>query len=530
MSTKLNGYDVIIVGSGLGSIACASFIAQMYKLQVLVVEQNARPGGLSRAIVTDHDVELEIGIHQVGELEPDSMFSKLMSYISNGESSWKRLPDTFIKFHFPDFVYEVTAGEENQISRLSQLFPSEETNIRRYYKDIELITKWYRNFTTESLSNDKSRMSKLLDLEPGKIAMMTTEAYLHHRFTNDKLKSLIASHWTDYGLPPQTSAFLKHAILVNNHKNGVYYPNFGSTHLIDSIVKTITDNGGEFVFNSQVESIKYQDKKATSITIVNKESKEKTVVSAGIIISGIGLYNTYDKLLDKKLASEKLNILTTFKKQGVSFIKLFATLKSDPQSIGADASLSWVYPGYDHNQNFKKRSTFSEDYISQFSISFPSLKKEGSIKHSMKINTLVDHDAFMELLENGGKDENYPKLKQKIGKSLLNTAEKLYPGLTEMIDYWDIYTPASAKQDTAHYKGNIFGIPDTPERYLNLDFNCFTPLENVYITGSDITTSGVYGAILSGALTASAVFKDKQFFLKVIQKVSLEKMKKYPIK
>ncbi|MCJ7934765.1 MAG: NAD(P)/FAD-dependent oxidoreductase [Chryseobacterium sp.] len=525
MSTKLNVYDVIIIGSGLGSIACASFIAQMYNLKVLVVEQNKQAGGLSQAIVTDQDVELEIGIHQVGELEADSIFSKLMSYISDGKSSWRRLPDTFIKFHFPDFVYEVTAGEADQIYKLSRLFPSEEVNIHQYYRDIEQITKWYRNFTTESLNNDKSRMLKLLDLKPGKMAMMTTEAYLNHRFTNEKLKSLIASHWTDYGLPPQMSAFLKHAILVNNHKNGVYYPNFGSTQLIDSISDTIINNGGEFVFNSRVEEIIYEGKTAHSVTILNEITNEKTVLGANIIISGIGLYNTYGKLLDKNLAPEKLNALNGFKRQGVSFIKLFATLKSDPQSVGADQSLSWVYPGYDHNQNFKGRKALSKELISQFSISFPSLKKDRTTKHSMKINTLVDYDTFMEWLGNDELGENYKRIKQEIGESLLNAAEKLYPGLTELVDNWDLYTPMSATRDTKHYKGNIFGIPDTPERYMNLDFNCFTPLENVYVTGSDITTSGVYGAILSGALTASAAFKDKQFFLKVIQKVSLDKIK-----
>ncbi|WP_326983222.1 NAD(P)/FAD-dependent oxidoreductase [Chryseobacterium sp. MYb264] len=525
MSTKKNKYDVVIIGSGLGSIACASFIAKMYKLKVLVVEQNKKAGGLSQSIVTDHDVELEIGIHQVGELGSETLFSKLMSYISDGKSSWQKLPDPFIKFHFPDFVYEVTSGELNHISGLSRLFPSEEANIHQYYRDIEQVTKWYRNFTTESLNNNRLRLQKLLDLEPGKMAMMTTGDYLDHRFTNEKLKSLIASHWTDYGLPPHTSAFLKHALLVNNHKDGVYYPQFGSTQFIDSIVDTVVRNDGEFIFNSRVQEIKYEGKRAHSVAVINEETGEKTVVQASVVISGIGLYNTYGKLLDKNLAPEKLSAIESFKKHGVSFIKLFATLKHDPRSVGADATLSWVYPGYDHDQNFKERKTLPGEYISQFSLSFPSLKKNGNPIHSMKINTLVDYDAFTRWLGDQASGEDYERIKLEIGESLLDAAEKLHPGLRDLIDHWDLYTPASAKRDTGHYKGNIFGIPDIPERYKNLDLNCFTPLENVFVTGADITTSGVYGAVLSGALTASAAFKDKQFFLKIIQNTSLDKMK-----
>jgi len=191
MSAKTTIYDVAIIGSGLGSLACASFIAQMYGRRVVVIEQHSHPGGLSRALEAGKDASFEIGIHQVGELEPSSMFSKLMAYISQGQSVWRRLPETFIKFHFPDFVYEVTAGEANQIGKLSELFPGEKEQIAAYYKDVASITRWYRNYTTESTTGNKKRLLELLDSDPGRLAMMTTDEYLRYRFSDDKLRSLI---------------------------------------------------------------------------------------------------------------------------------------------------------------------------------------------------------------------------------------------------------------------------------------------------------------------------------------------------
>ena len=526
MEAKIQKYDVAIIGSGLGSLACASFIAQMYNLRVVVIEQHSQAGGLSQALVTDSNVSVEIGIHQVGELNASSMFSKLMAYISRDQSVWRKLPDTFIKFHFPDFVYEVTAGEANQVERLIGLFPLEENNIYQYYRDIESITKWYRNFTTESVNNDRGRLTELLNADAGLLAMMTTEEYLESRFSDPKLRSLIGCHWTDYGLPPNLSAFLKHAILVNNHKEGVYYPEFGSKHLIDSIAKAVEDKGGEFMFNSLVKEIGYEGNRATSITVLNKITREEVTLKADTIVSGIGVINTYTKLLDKKLVGDKLAALGEFKSHGVSFVKLFATLKSNPEGIGADASLSWVYPGYDHNQNFHDRNKLGSDLISQFSISFPSLKKTNTANHSMKINTLVDFSMFQQCDDTPGNDKNYLAIKARIARNLLDAAEKVYPGLGDLIEDWDLYTPISARRDTQHFNGNIFGIPDTPARYKNLDFNCYTPLENVFITGSDITSSGIYGAVLSGAITTTAIFKDKQFFLKVIQAVGKNRTSK----
>jgi len=424
-----------------------------------------------------------------------------------------------LRFHLPDLVYEVSAGETNQVRKLAALFPAEKENIRTYYNDVASITRWYRNFTTESITGNRERLNELLDTEQGRLAMMTTEEYLQQRFGDERLRSLIACHWTDYGLPPSLSAFLKHAILVNNHKEGVYYPEYGSKHLIDSIAESIEDQGGEFIFNSLVKEIRYEGKRATSMTVVNQLSLEETTIKADIFISGIGVINTYNRLFDKELAGDKLKALGDLTNHGVSFVKLFATLNANPETVGADASLSWVYPGYDHDQNFKDRNNIGSGPVSQFSVSFPSLKKSTGGKHTMKINTLVDISVFRQWEAEGSNGKDLQAMKDRIAATLLRAVEKMYPGIHELIESWDLYTPLSAKRDTQHHNGNIFGIPDTPMRYKNLDLSCYTPLENVYLTGCDITSSGIYGAVLSGALTTTAIFKDNNFFLNIVAAV-----------
>jgi len=516
-----SNYDIAIIGSGLGSLACASFIAQLYNKKIIVVEQYSQAGGLSQSFRNKDNVSFEIGIHQVGELNNSSMFSKLMKLISGGNSHWRKLPDTFIKFHFPDFIYEVIAGEKKQTQKLITLFPDEKENIIQYYKDIEMITQWYRNFTLKSIEVDKETLQNLFNSPVGELAMLTTQDYLDNRFNNEKIKSLLGSHWTDYGIPPRSSAFLKHAILVNNHKDGVYYPEYGSEHLISSIEKAIRNHGGELIFNTLVKKINHINGKATSLTVLNKITNEETEIKANFFISGIGAINTYKYLFDKSLVKNKLTSINNFKKYGVSFVKLYATLKSNPKKIGADASLSWVYSSYDHDLNFKNKNKLLKGIISQYSISFPSLKKTTNAKHSMKINSLINYSAFQEWEKMQMTDDTYAILKNTIGKTLLNDAERLYPGLNDLIESWDIITPKSSKKITQHFNGNIFGLPDTPERFKNLNFNCFTPLKNVFLTGSDITTSGVYAAVLSGMITTSAIFKDNRFFMKVFKELAM---------
>jgi all-trans-retinol 13,14-reductase len=511
-----NTYDIAIIGSGIGSLACASFLSHIYDKKVLVLEQHVQPGGLSQSFHNKDNVPFEIGIHQVGELESSTMFSKLMSIMTRGNSHWDRLPEAFIKFHFPDGIYTVLAGQEKQIDVLSKLFPDQVKAIKKYYQDIAQITQWYRNYTLSSIDNDKSKQQELLEGELGKMAMLTTENYLTAQFDDKKLISYIGAHWTDYGLPPETSAFLKHALLVNNHKEGVYYPSFGSTQMIDAIVQGLKSSGGEVLCNTRVLKVNHNGQKVHSLQILNKETGQESQVYADQFISGIGVYNTYARLLDEPISRPYLKSLNALKKHGVSFVKLFATLSDNPEKIGADKSLSWIYASHNHNALYRDKNDLEHGEITQYSISFPSLKKRVGTKHSMKINALIDYSVFESWGSANRTDEAYNDIKQRIGNTLLNDAERLFPGLRELISSWDVLTPISTKIIAGQYKGSIFGLPDTPQRFKNLNFNCYTPLDNFFLTGSDITTSGIYAAVLSGVITTQAICKDKQFFLKAI--------------
>lgn len=514
-------YDIAIVGSGIGALSCASFISKLYNKKVVVIEQNSKIGGFSKCFYNKDKIPFEIGIHLVGELEESSMFTKLMKFITDGNSFWRKLPDVFQKFHFPDGrVYGICSNQNKQKEKLFKLFPKEKENIAKYYEDIEKITRWYRTFTFKSIENDHQILKNLINTEVAKLALLTTEEYLNQRFYNKKIRELIGANWTDFGLPPGLSAFLKHALTMYNYKEGAYYPEYGSDFLLDSIKNGIEKNGGEFILNTLVKEINHQGDKATSLTIVNKATLDEAQIVADYFISGIGIINTYSKLFDYELAKDKMKSIEHFKNNGVSFISLFATLKSNPEKVKADASLSWVYGSYDHNQNFSDKNKIAEGTISQCSISFPSLKKTTNAKHSMKINSLVDYSLFRKWEKADSNNPEFIGLKKQIGEALLATAEKLYPGINNIIDSWDLQTPLAARKNTLHYNGNIFGISDTPERFKNFDLNCHTPLKNVFLTGTDITSAGIYSAVLSSVLTISAIFEDKQFFMKVLTKVN----------
>jgi all-trans-retinol 13,14-reductase len=55
--------------------------------------------------------------------------------------------------------------------------------------------------------------------------------------------------------------------------------------------------------------------------------------------------------------------------------------------------------------------------------------------------------------------------------------------------------------------GEIYGLDHPPARFAKEYLKPVTPIKNLFLTGQDIVTVGIGGALMSGVLTASAITK-----------------------
>jgi all-trans-retinol 13,14-reductase len=53
-------------------------------------------------------------------------------------------------------------------------------------------------------------------------------------------------------------------------------------------------------------------------------------------------------------------------------------------------------------------------------------------------------------------------------------------------------------------RGEIYGIAATPARYALRALGARTPIRNLYLTGQDVASLGVVGALYGGVISASA--------------------------
>lgn len=69
------------------------------------------------------------------------------------------------------------------------------------------------------------------------------------------------------------------------------------------------------------------------------------------------------------------------------------------------------------------------------------------------------------------------------------------------MDYYEVSTPLSVETCAGHCGGAIYGLPATPQRFEGGGFHAQTSIKNLLLSGSDVGTFGIVGAMMSGLMT-----------------------------
>ena len=99
-------WDAIVIGSGVGGLSAAGFLAKVAKMKVLVLEKRSERGGLTQVFRRD-GASWDVGVHYIGDLQSGSIIRTLFDFLSDGRLEWNRMPDDFERFLYPDLDFDV---------------------------------------------------------------------------------------------------------------------------------------------------------------------------------------------------------------------------------------------------------------------------------------------------------------------------------------------------------------------------------------------------------------------------------------
>lgn len=508
---KLNdNYDAILIGSGMGCLTSGALLAKENK-KVLILEKHYTAGGFTH-IFKRKGYEWDVGIHYIGEVQrPNSPMKKLFDYITNGNLKWADMGDVYDRIIIGDKKYDFVKGVDNFKNQLIEYFPDEKEGIESYITHVIAANKANGSFYASKAI--PTFLNKIIGWKMRKKYLRysdkTTFEIISSLTQNEELIKVLTGQYGDYGLPPKQSSFVMHAAVAKHYFNGGSFPIGGSSQIVNTIEPIISNAGGAIVISADVKEIIIEKNKAKGVLMADGK-----IFYSDIIISGTGVINTFKKLIPKAISSKHglVNKLQKVK-SSVSHVSLYIGLKGSPEELKLPKTNLWIYPEKgDHDtliSNYIKdlNEPFPVVYVSFPSAKDPDWSNRYPEKSTVDIITLLPYDRFSNW--EGSKwmkrGESYNELKEKIAQRLFTELFKQLPHLKDKVDYYELSTPLTTQHFVNYDKGEIYGIDHTPDRFRQKFLQPRTPIKGLYLTGQDIVTAGIGGALFAGLITSSAI-------------------------
>ena len=495
-------YDVVVIGSGIGGLTCAAYLAKN-GLRTLVLEQHSLPGGYCtsfkrKAFTFDAAVHFTEGLGEGGQF-----YRILKDLGAEGQVRSRRL-DPLYRVVLGGESFSVPADAAKYVAMLTERFPHERKGISELFRTLREL-----NDEIEKLPpvlGAKEKLSVPVRFPLTFRYYKKTFAQMMNDFVKDqKLKSLIAAGWPYVGLPPsRVSSLIMAQYMYTAHFQGHYYPLGGTQVLADTLVGALRRHGGELQLSTRVAKILTKNNRATGVEVANGKR-----IRAECVVSNSDARQTFLNLLGpQELPSAYLRRLEGMT-PSISFFQAWLGC-SDIQYDGEYEVLS--YPSYDLDYVYDAclQGGFGEGCGICVPTSIdPSLAPEDNSIVSIIYPVPYGYERNWRT-EDGKRGSAYRDLKHETTQRLIRTAEKMMPKLSDHVEVIEAATPITLERYTLNSWGAAYGWDATPEQSGANRLQPKTPFDNVYLTGHWTTPGGSTVAVaLSGKKVAQVILHSR---------------------
>ncbi len=504
-----NDYDAIVIGSGVGGLTTAALLSQLGK-KVIVLEQHYTAGGFTHAYERN-GYEWDVGVHYIGGMGGPTAGRGLFDFITAGKLKWASMGPVYDRIILGDEQYDFVAGVENFKASLVQKFPDQTVAIDRYI-DLVITTSRYMSRLSK-LKLLPNWLVSLLSLLPQnrlpEAALDTAYNVIRGLTDDEKLIAVLCGQWGDHGCPPKESVFLMHALIASHYFNGGFYPVGGASRIAETIIPQIQSAGGDVFTYADVKQILVKDNRATGV-----EMTDGHCFYAPSVISNAGVTNTFAKLLPERI-SQNLGYAQKVKNMtpSMSHIGMYIGLKGTAEELDLPKHNLWIYLDQHHDANVAAIRNDPSAPLPLVYVSFPSAKDPDFDRRYPGRSTIeivsgpCDPDLYRAWADKtwGQRGDDYEMHKQDLAQRMLAALYKQLPHLQGKIDYAEVSTPLSTRHFCRYDQGEAYGLAHHKARFQQRWLKPKTSLPGLYLTGQDIVSCGVVGALMSGMVTAMSV-------------------------
>jgi phytoene dehydrogenase-like protein len=456
-------YDVVVIGSGLGGLTGANYLAKLGH-SVLVLEHHYQFGGLATWFTRKRGHIFDISLHGF----PIGMIKSCRKYWTPEIASRiGQLHD--IRFVNPQFNLQTTFDREDFTRLLTEHFKVPAERVTAFFEHLRQMNYYDRDTrTTRDLFNEffpgRTDVHRLL-LEP--------IAYANGSTLDDPAIT--------YGI-----------VFSNFMSKGVYIFRGGSDLLIELMTAELKKNGADLRHRCLVEKV---------LTEPGPDGRPRV---RGVIVNG--------REIACKSVLSNANIKNTLFDM-IGREQLSASYADEAQAVRINSSSCQVYMGIRAGETIPNigdlvftsdAPQFSSEELTDFrttsrtySVYYPDTrpqKTEPRYAVVASINSRWEDWAKLN-------EEDYAREKQRIMDESVAGLERFIPGVREKIDWLEAATPRTVQRYVRHWGGTSFG---TKFEGLKVSMDLPAQVPGMYHAGSvGIIMSGWLGTINYGVITAS---------------------------
>jgi all-trans-retinol 13,14-reductase len=502
-------WDTIVIGSGIGGMTTAALLARLGQ-RVLVLEQHYVPGGFTH-VFRRKGYEWDVGVHIVGEASHRALPGRLMTLATEDRLRWAPVGPVYDEFWYPgDFRVAFPDNPAAFVDTLKSAFPGSSRDVDAYMNETRATVKSMRSwYISRAFPGAVGRwLGGAISGQAQQHYAASAQSVVGRIFRDERLQTVANGQWGYHGAPPAQASWGLQALTVRHFMHGASYPVGGASRIAPAFLRTVADAGGWTRIVADVAQILVENGRAVGVKMTDGEQ-----IRAARVVSAAGAWTTATKLLPPEHRDAAWARSVSSHQPSPAHVCLYLGFKGDIASAGATRQCQWYYNTWSHdNATWDVDPDKPLETPSILFTSFPSLKDPEhtpgpELRHTGEMITFVPWEPWQRWQDTRWRKrgDDYEAFKQRIAEKMLEALFARHPALRGMLDYWELSTPLSTELFARPYRGSIYGLMGTPDRYADRWLRPQTPVPGLWMSGSDVSSCGVVGAMMGGAICALAM-------------------------
>ena len=467
-----NSYDVVVIGSGLGGLTGANYLAKNGH-KVLLLEHHYQFGGLATWFKRPGGHIFDISLHGF----PYGMVKSCRKYWT------KEIADSIIqlkdvRFINPQMDVWTSFDRDDFTKILVEDFGIEREKVEGFYEHLRQM-----NFYDD---NTQTTGEMFEEFFPGRTDV--------HRLLMEPISYANGSHINDPAIT--------YGIVFSNFMNkGVFTFQGGTDTLIKKMVAELKLNGCEIRKCSLVEGVKVENGQVVSVLARSQNSggvefpvKE---IECRAVLSNANVRNTIQYLVGEEHFSKAFVDEVKAVRNNTSSCQVYMGIKKG-ETIPNIGDLVFTSKAKEYSiDELTSIKTSSHTFSLYYPETRPHLKDK---RYSVVASLNSRWDEWDKLSE-----EEYAKEKARICEECLSSLETFIPGVRDKIDHVEAATPRTVNYYTKSMHGTSFG---TKFEGLKVSMELSDQIRGLYHAGSvGIIMSGWLGSMNYGVIIANKLDK-----------------------